>query len=142
MEVHRHQALSLGVLGRIQFHGFEPHPELAFRASDVFVYPNQYDPFGMVGTEAMASGIPVVMGKNIGVSELVIPGKNGLLCDPTDPTDIRNQLTRLAAISDRGRALGLAGRATISLHTWDTCAKETLGVYEAVWRQKFDSGNT
>lgn len=132
---YRALAEGLKVGDRLNFHGFEPSPELAFRASDTLVYPNDYDPFGMVGAEALASGLPVILGRPTGVAELIEHGRNGLLCDPHDPGDLRIQLERLGSLPHRGRAMGLAGRATIQQHGWDACAARTWESYEAVHRE-------
>lgn len=89
----------------------------------------------MVGAEALASGLPVILGRPIGVAELIEHGRNGLLCDPHDPGDLRIQLERLGSLPHRGRAMGLAGRATIQQHGWDACAPRTWESYEAVHRE-------
>lgn len=128
-------AEGLKVRERMTFHGFESSPELAFRASDVLVNPSHYDPFGMVGAEALASGLPVILGRPMGVAELIENGRNGMLIDPHDPGDLRMQLERLWAMPHRGRALGLAGRATIQQFGWDACAARTWESYEAVYRE-------
>lgn len=129
---YRELARSLGVLKRITFWGYEAHPELAFRAADVFVYPSDYDPFGMVGSEAMASGLPVVLGDSIGVAELVQDGVNGLLCKPHDASSIRSQLFRLRADPGLGARLGVAGRETVIATSWDHNADEVFKIYQSV----------
>jgi glycosyltransferase involved in cell wall biosynthesis len=131
----RQQAGRLGVSGRVVFHGFEPHPELAFRAADIFLYPSDYDPFGMVVTEAMASGIPVAVGRDLGAAELIDDEVNGLLFDPHDPESIASRLRKL---SDPAFAasVGRLGRATIRHHGWDACAEATLQVYREVHAEK------
>lgn len=126
------QAESLGVSGRVVFHGFEAHPEEAFRAADVFVYPSDYDPFGMVASEAMATGLPVIIGRDIGAAELVEPGRNGLLCDPADEKSLRKSLDLLRQDPAAARRLGAAGRKTVLEVSWDACAAQTFQVYEQV----------
>ncbi|MEI6356899.1 MAG: glycosyltransferase family 4 protein, partial [Verrucomicrobiota bacterium] len=133
---YRGLAESIRVDQRTTFHGYEPVSAEAFRAADVFVYPNDYDPFGMVATEAMATGIPVVLGREIGAAELVDHGRNGLLCDQQDAASIREQLARLATDPETAIAMGLAARATIEQYTWAVCAEETWRVYEQVFREK------
>lgn len=122
-------AQSLGVFDRVSFWGYEPRSELAFRAVDVFVYPSDYDPFGMVGSEAMASGIPVILGKNIGVAELVQDGVNGLLCDPENPDTIGDRLRRLRNGPGLAARIGKAGRETVVETSWDHNAEEVFRIY-------------
>lgn len=140
-DLRRYRALAedLKVSERITFHGFEAKSEDAFRAADVFVYPNDYDPFGMVATEAMATGIAVILGRTIGAAELVTHGQNGLLCEPHDAASMHTQLQHLAKDPVAARRIGLAARATIQEHTWQVCAAQTWAVYEQVMREKHAS---
>jgi glycosyltransferase involved in cell wall biosynthesis len=129
-------AANLNVTEQVMFRGFDEHPELAFRTADAFVYPNDYDPFGMVGAEAMASGMPVILGRGIGVAELVEHGISGLLCDPHDASSVRAQLEHLRRDRDQARRMGNAARDSIMQHSWDICARSTLQTYEAVMRER------
>ena len=126
------QARQLKVLPRITFWGYEPQPELAFRAADIFVYPSDYDPFGMVGSEAMSSSLAVIMGWNIGVAELVRHGENGLLCVPGRTVSLRGQLERLAQDPAGARRLGDAARKTILEVSWERNAESVFHIYETV----------
>ncbi len=129
---YRSQAERLGVGNRIRFHGFDPHPEEAFRAVDVFVYPSDYDPFGMVASEAMATGLPVIIGRDIGAAELVDPGVNGLICDPANERTIHSALEQILKQPEDARRLGERARKTILEFSWDHCADSTFEVYERV----------
>jgi len=136
LDSHRAQATAAGVLNRITFHGYDPKPEEAFRAVDVFLYPNEYDPFGLVVTEAMASGLAVIVGDSIGAAELVEHQRNGLRCQATNAASITACLQHLSSLPDRGRALGLAARATAVHYSWDLCARETLKVYQQALKDR------
>ena len=129
----RYRALAqqLGVTDRLLLHGPERQLELAYRAADVFVYPAEYDSFALVATEAMASGLPVILGGAIGAAELVEPGKNGLLCDPRDPGSLQHHLHWIQSHPDERRRLGQAARTTMESHTWAECAEGTWRVYQA-----------
>ncbi|HEU5359886.1 MAG TPA: glycosyltransferase, partial [Candidatus Deferrimicrobiaceae bacterium] len=66
-----------------RFHslGVMDHPELAsaYQAMDVFVFASRTETQGMVLTEAMAAGTPVVAVDASGVREVVRDGENGRL---------------------------------------------------------------
>ena len=51
--------------------------ERYYAAADVFVFPTPYDAFGMVLTEAMACGLPVITTTAAGAAELVAHGQIG-----------------------------------------------------------------
>lgn len=120
----RRLARTIGATGRVTFHGPTESIAKFYQASDVFVYPSQYDTFGMVVAEAMACGLPVVVGTDIGAAEWVRNGENGFVCDPNDVVPALRK-ARSAMIADAARATALA-------HTWDDCAAKTLTVYQRV----------
>jgi glycosyltransferase involved in cell wall biosynthesis len=73
-----------------------------YAASDLLVFPSLGDPWGLVVNEAMACGLPVLCSRLAGCADdLIAPGENGWLCDPTDPADLRAALA--AALSDPAR---------------------------------------
>lgn len=135
LTLYRRQAEADGVADRVIFHGFEPRPEEAFRAADVFIYPSDYDPFGMVATEAMATGLPVILGQEIGAAELVQHGRNGFLCDPGDEATIQQALKTTSGDPAAALELGRQGRETIGGISWDHCADQTFAVYEKVYAE-------
>jgi glycosyltransferase involved in cell wall biosynthesis len=96
------------------------------------VYPSEYDAFGLVVAEAMASTLPVIVGREIGVAELITHQKNGLLCDPGDSESLRQQLEWVQANPARAARLGHAARQTVEQYSWDACAEGTLRIYEKV----------
>jgi UDP-glucose:(heptosyl)LPS alpha-1,3-glucosyltransferase len=130
------QAARLGVRPRVCWHGPEDRMPLAYQAADIFVYPSEYDAFGLVVAEAMATGLAVVVGRAIGAAEWIVPQGNGLLCDPVQPGSLREALQWLHADLGRGRTLGQAARATVEQHNWDACAAATAAVYEGVARER------
>lgn len=132
-------ARQLGVLDRVRFWGYEPNPELAFRAVDIFLYPSDYDPFGMVGAEAMASGIPVVVGRSTGVAELISHGVDGLLCDPTVEESILIQIKSLENDPEQTTRLGDEARKTIVKTSWESNADSVFKIFEAVYAQRVRS---
>jgi len=72
---------------RVHFIGFKQHNELpAFYAiSDLFCLFSRSEPFGVVVTEAIAAGLPVMCSKFAGAAhDLVRHGENGFVIDPED----------------------------------------------------------
>jgi UDP-glucose:(heptosyl)LPS alpha-1,3-glucosyltransferase len=109
--------------------------ERYYGAADVFVFPTCYDPFGMVISEAMASGLPVLTTRTAGAAELIEPGVSGLLVD--DPNDVETlacQLQRLAGDREWARKLGATARLQIELYSWDRAARATMAVYRELCR--------
>ena len=55
---------------------------------DLFVMPSRFEAFGIVFTEALAHGLPVVGRSAFAMPEIIEPGKNGALVDGEDPTEL------------------------------------------------------
>jgi glycosyltransferase involved in cell wall biosynthesis len=72
----------------------------AYQAADVLVFPSLSDGFGMVVTEAMAHGLPVVTTDQAGAADLVTPD-NGLVVPAADPVALARALQW--CLDNRGR---------------------------------------
>lgn len=49
--------------------------------SKFFIFPTRYEPFGLVATEAIYCGVPIVVSDVGGMKEQLLKGKNGFLID-------------------------------------------------------------
>ena len=110
-----------------------------YAAADVFVFPSYYDSFGMVVTEAMASGLPVITSKAVGASELLTDGVNGILVtgdDPWDPDGLAEAMDIFLGNQELACRMGEAARSAVERLTWDHCATRTLEVYRQVYEDK------
>ncbi len=109
-----------------------------YAAADVCVFPSKYEPFGIVCTEAMALGKPVVVGgRDIsGLREQVIPSgphQCGYHINPYDPSDIAKFVTLLLENEDLRRRFGEnARRRVLEVFNWPKVAEDTIRVYDEV----------
>ncbi len=69
----------LGLSARVCFLGHRPDVAELLRGAGAFVFPSHYDPFALVVTEAMASGVPVVTARSVGAATLVERGRAGFV---------------------------------------------------------------
>jgi glycosyltransferase involved in cell wall biosynthesis len=88
--------------GRI---GYEQLPEY-FRSADVYVSSALSDGTSISLLEAMACALPVVATNGYGNLEWVVPGVNGWLVTPGDPSSMADALLDAAADRDRRRQFG------------------------------------
>ena len=124
-----------GVASRCHMVGVLMHQDLvdAYHGCDVFAFASQSETQGMVLTEAMAAGVPVVAVDAPGVREVVEDRCNGRLLDREDPREFAAALAWVADLNDaqraqvRARALATAERFSLS-HT----AAQALRLYEAL----------
>lgn len=121
---------------RVQFLSDVPHGQLGvlYGAADLFVHPAIWDePFGMILTEAMAFGCPVVSTRAGGIPEIVSDGVTGLLVEPGDAQGLGEAIVRVLLDPALARKMGEAGRARVeSDFTWDRTAARLSDLLSAV----------
>lgn len=89
----------------------------AYAAADVFVLLSRRETWGIVVNEAMAAGLPVVVGDRVGAAhDLVVPGENGEIVRSGDPDDAARAIAALAA--DRGRRDAYGRRSRELIAPW------------------------
>jgi len=126
-------AEKMGVGERVSFVPKTAFVERYYGAADVFVLPSFYDTFGMVVSEAMASGLPVIVSAAAGASELIEHGVSGVIIDTAwDTVAIAEWLELLCADGGFRENMGREARKKAEHYTWDDTALETMRVYQSV----------
>lgn len=103
-------AEELGVAERIHWLGYCSDPASLLQASDIFVLASTGEAFGLVLTEAMACGVPVVGSRSGAIPEIVDEGVTGLLATPGDADSFTAAIQKLARdkhLQQEMRARGL-----------------------------------
>lgn len=94
--------------------GLHPNtPELQelYKAADLFCLPTRADFSSIATLEAMATGLPVVVGGTGGIPELVEDGRTGLVLEPGNLGQLSDALDELVRHPSRRLAMGRAARA-------------------------------
>lgn len=101
-----------------------------YAAGDIFVYASKSETQGMVLTEAMYSGLPIVAVRATGVKDIVEDGQAGFLVRETKK-EFADAVQRLIDDADLRRKFGEeAKRVAQSKYTSSVCAENMLKVYE------------
>lgn len=119
-------------LTNVHFLGFQQKRELArlFRAADLFVLPTRYDIWGLVVSEAMAYGLPVVTtDRCVAGLELVENGVNGYIVPIEDPAALAEKIQRTLD-ADR-MEMGRASLKKIQPYTLENMAKTHMEIFES-----------
>ncbi|MEM3137472.1 MAG: glycosyltransferase [Thermofilaceae archaeon] len=109
---HEELAKGLGVADRIIFTGAIPQAflHLYYAACDVVIVPSLQEAWGLVVTEALASGKPVI-GSNVGgIKDQIIDGFNGFLVPPRDSQAIAERILYFIDNPSEARRMGMNGR--------------------------------
>ncbi|BDA72915.1 glycosyl transferase, group 1 family protein [Calothrix sp. PCC 7716] len=89
----------LGATDCVHLPGFIPYQALGdwYGLAGAFIHPALLEPWGLVVNEACAAGLPIICSHTVGsASELVQDGKNGLLFDPENISDITRTLISIS----------------------------------------------
>lgn len=130
-EHYRALAAQAGIAGRAAFAGPTRDIEQVFGAANLFAFPTYYEPFGMVITEAMASGLPVITSRSAGASEMITEGESGLLLDrPGDAGELSRKIMLLLSDEAGRKGMGLRARLAASGCRWSHVAEDTLRLYD------------
>ena len=135
--------ISVGVLGAIALEGIghrvivpgyvrrEDQP-LWYSAAKLFVYPSQYEGFGLPVLEALACGTPVVTSNASSLPEVV--GRAGIAIDPTDEVALADAMRSVLTEPQLAARLREAGPVQASSFTWAEAAAGCVRAYREIGR--------
>ncbi|MFC4558968.1 glycosyltransferase family 4 protein [Virgibacillus kekensis] len=103
----------------------------AYASSDVFVFPSTTETLGLVITEAMASGLPLIAAESGPTCEQIEHNHNGLLYDPSKADDFTETLLKFKDETLRER-LAKAARKEIADMGWNAQSRQVLDLYKEV----------
>ncbi len=109
------QTAAMGLNDRVEFCGWVDSPADYLSGLDLFVLSSRVEPFGLVVTEAMAAGVPVVSFDIDGPREILQPAGSaplGVLCVPQDSHALAEAIT--ATMNDWPATLARAETARMA----------------------------
>lgn len=121
---------------QIIFTGIVPRVELKnyFAAGDIFVYASKSETQGMIITESMYSGLPIVALNASGISSLVENNRNGLL---VSEKEFKLAVEKLIGDSELRKKMGEeSARIAREKYTSRICAQKMLEVYKEAIKAK------
>ncbi len=125
------RAAALGITDRFHFTGFlrGDHVFDMFSMSDVFVMPSVSEPFGIVPLEAIQSGVPVIISKQSGVSEIL---RNAIKVDYWNTQEMADAIYGLLKYSVLHGMLRRRGRQEVEKLKWVVSAGKVRELYREV----------
>ncbi len=125
------QTAELGISKNVLFTGFLRGKlwKDMYKSADVFIMPSVSEPFGLVALEAIASGTPVIMSKQAGVSETVA---HALKVDFWDTDEMANKILSLISNPSLQKTLNQNGLKEIREVSWQKAAAKTIDVYKKI----------
>ncbi|MBW4586281.1 glycosyltransferase [Aetokthonos hydrillicola Thurmond2011] len=110
-----------------------------FARADVFVNPSDTENFCTTNNEALASGTPVVAVLAPSTAEQVIPGRNGFLAEPNNPTDFANKVIAILENPELKEEMSHQARLLVLEYDWAVCSQKFESkLYEIVRGKKVE----
>lgn len=111
-------------------------PVYAFAST--FVLPSKREPWGLVVNEAMAASLPVIVSKRCGCAEdLVRPGQNGFVFDPSHPAILTDQLLLMSSYPEEERnRMGRVSLTLIERYTPQNFGQQIVGIADGTVRKE------
>lgn len=107
----------------------------AYASADIFVFPSALETFGLVVTEAMAAGLPVIASRVGGIPDVVDEGRTGYTFNVGDVDAMVEGVQRMAINRDQLKRMGQDARAFAATQTWPAMMDEVVDHYARLIEQ-------
>ena len=120
--------------GKFKYLGSIDHNELVnyYSNSSVYVHPSIQDGSGMVVTEAMACGLPVIISENTGAKDCVRNGKDGFIIPIRDVKTLKQKIQYFYDNPEERERMGKNAREQAMKYTWKKYQESLIKKLEEV----------
>jgi glycogen synthase len=128
-----YRAAEMGIGHKVLFAGFLRGDDVtrAFGLADLYVMPSVTEPFGIAPLEAISNGVPVIISRSSGVSEVL---EHALKVDFWDIEEMANKIVAVLRHPPLASTLRQNASAEIRQMTWDKAAAACLRLYHLLLR--------
>jgi D-inositol-3-phosphate glycosyltransferase len=123
---------TLHIASQVQFIGSQEHHRLRdlYAAASAVLMPSDYESFGMVALEAMASGTPVIASEVGGLAYLVRHGETGFLVPSREPAELASRMVDIMENPALRQRMSQAAIATAAQYTWSRIVDQMEFVFQ------------
>ncbi len=116
-----------------------PHPYIleVMRSHDVLVFPALFEGFGLVLTEALSQGLPIIATAHTCAPDLIEDGKEGFIVPIRDSVSIAEKLEMLAQDREKLAEMSHCARQTAAAAGWEHYQR-SVGDEVAHFLSKYD----
>jgi len=125
------KAAELGIADSVLFSGFLKEEEInrIYQLADVYVLPSVSEPFGITVLEAMKNGVPTIVSKNSGVTEVI---RHCLKVDFWDTHEMSNKILALLKYDVLHNSIKQNGLDEVSKMSWHKPAERCIEIYKGL----------
>lgn len=126
----------LGLKNKVNFTGPIPHQTLInsglLKAADILVTASKTENQPLSIMEAMASGLPIVSVKALGIPELVRHKQSGFLAEPDNIDELAIYLEKIITDQNLREKMSQKSLQLIKRHSLDNVAKQLIKTYRSI----------
>ena len=124
-------ACELSVSDRVLFTGYlsEEEAKRIYALADIYIMPSVSEPFGITALEAAASGVPVIMSRSSGASEVV---RNCLKVDFWDIDEMANMIISCLDYGSMRSCMSENGISEVRRLDWKSQAEKCMDIYSSL----------
>ncbi|PJF41672.1 MAG: glycosyltransferase family 1 protein [Chloroflexi bacterium] len=121
----------------VEFIGAKDHALLPYyyAAATVVIMPSDYESFGMVAVEAMASGTPVIASEVGGLAYLVRNDETGFLIPTREPMTLAERIVNIISNPQKVAQMRQAAIETAKQYAWPTIAAKLIDIFQQSIKQ-------
>jgi glycosyltransferase involved in cell wall biosynthesis len=109
-----------------------PDKEAVFAAASAFILPSLSESFGNAALEAMQRGLPVIVTRGVGISDIIEGAGSGIVVEDTAEA-LAAAMQRLLEDPDGCRSMGASGRRHVAeCYGWAAIAPRMEGLYQSL----------
>ena len=94
--------------------------------ADIFLFVNLDQSWGLAVFEAMSCGLPAIVSKSVGATEILHNDIDAIIVDPLDIQSIANKIERLAQDANNYLRFAKEGIAFSERYTWDNAYSQRM----------------
>ncbi len=117
---------------RVIFCGPRKEIHKYYAASDIFVFPTMYEPFGNVHLEALASGLPVITTRLSGASEIIKDGLQGFVIDKPEDIETIAEKILFLMVKDENQRMSSEARRLAENFSFKAYTDKMIKLYQDV----------
>ena len=123
---------SSGLNDRIELVGTVKNLTIEYQKADVFVLPSRFEGYGMVLSEALAHGLPIIS-TDAGAIPEVVPKSAGILVSPGDHLALAAAMQKIIVDRDLRKKMQLNAQTIAhDLPSWKNCAEFVIKGLEEI----------
>ena len=130
-----------GLQESVTFAGWAEKVYEYLQACDLFVFPTEYEGFGLSLVEAMACRLPVIASNVGGIPKIIHHPEDGILVEPKNPDVLERQMIRVLDDHELAESLAANAHRTANEHySIDIVAKKHFELFSYLHSSKLALG--